>query len=48
MCGRTGTYINFDPKWIKKGLAPLEKPLRMTEMCISLMCMSVIQQPIKI
>jgi hypothetical protein len=23
------------PKWVKKGLFPLEKPLRMTDMCIS-------------
>jgi hypothetical protein len=24
--GRTGIYINFDPKWIKKGLAPSKNP----------------------
>jgi len=23
---RTDIYINFDPKWIKKGLAPLKNP----------------------
>jgi hypothetical protein len=28
----------------QKKLGPLEKPIRRTEMCISLMCMSVIQQ----
>jgi hypothetical protein len=38
---RTDIYINFDPKWIKKRLGPLEKPIRMTDMCISLICMSV-------
>ena len=24
--GRTGIYNNFDPKWIKKGLAPSKNP----------------------
>jgi hypothetical protein len=24
--GRTGIYINFYPKWIKKGLAPSKNP----------------------
>jgi hypothetical protein len=28
----------------QKKLGPLEKPIRRTEMCISLMCVSVIQQ----
>jgi hypothetical protein len=31
-----------------KRLGPLEKPLRMTDMYISLICMSVIQQTVKI
>ncbi len=35
------------PNGSKKAWPP-QKPLRMTEMCISLMCMSVIQQPVKI
>jgi hypothetical protein len=26
---------NFDPKWVKKRLAPLEKPLRMAYMCFA-------------
>jgi hypothetical protein len=26
MYGSTGIYINFDPKWIKKGLAPSKNP----------------------
>jgi hypothetical protein len=26
--GRTGIYMNIDPKWIKKGLAPLKNPLQ--------------------
>jgi hypothetical protein len=24
--GRTGIHVNFDPKWIKKGLAPSKNP----------------------
>ncbi len=26
MYGRTGVYINFDPKWIKIDLAPSKNP----------------------
>ena len=32
----------------QKRLGPLENPLRMTDKCISLICMSVIQQTVKI
>ncbi len=38
--GRTGIYINFDTKWIKK-VWPLEKPLRMTDMCTYIIYMHV-------
>ena len=37
-------YTLIWPQMDQKKLGPLEKPLRRTEMCISLMCVSVIQQ----
>jgi hypothetical protein len=40
--GRTGIYINFLHQMDKKKVWPSRKPLRMTDMCISLICVSVI------
>ncbi len=37
-------YTLIWPQMDQKRLGPLEKPIRRTEMCISLMCVSVIQQ----
>ena len=37
-------YTLIWPQMDQKKLGPLEKPLRRTEMCISLMCVSVIEQ----